>query len=574
MFVVGEPTWREYSLSCRMQPTQDTAGPTVDEPFNVHVRAGLVFRVETVRRYYTFCIEDRKRLVLYRRNDEEWVELAGRDITPTSDTLTLRVTLDADGIHAECPELAVALDATDNTFTSGRAGFRALGACRLYALDVAMRPGQQAVNDQAATALAARTAQLSGSLPDETEAGIVDLSGGRSISACTDFCVAGRNDMLFKTPDGMVAETWDGKLLWTHPEPLSYIVFSSEPIDGRRIIYALTGKRAIGNVPTNLNVQGEPIDRTVHDELLTLDGATGQVLNRIKLPESPRPDMMRHFDLSVETGRISGSAPTDILVREWRADWGGGGEMIWAYDGDLNPLWEHKVYPGYGHHNAVHFFDFNGDGRDEILAGGNLLSADGEPIWRHDLADVFFKTHGGQHYDAALIGHFADDTECDPVVFLVGGSAGVYVVDGMTGRTRAHHRIGHAQWGMPCKLRDDLPGTEIMIGTRWGSYGILTLFSGRGDRLWSIQPDYVLQGTVPVQWTPDGTQHIWCNRSVMAMGLYDGYGQMVKPLNKIRKLYGGGNKKPALALRRTPDGPDLLGLQIGETLHLFGTRHS
>ncbi len=569
MFVVGEPTWREYTLCCRVQPLQDMAGPTHDEPFSTRACVGLVFRMETVRRYYTFCVENRRRLVLYRRNDAEWTELAARDIDPGDGILTLRVALDGDGIRAACPELDTTFEVTDCSYVSGRAGFRALGACRLFALDAAMTPGQEAVNARLASAHAAGVAHRGHALPDEVAVGTIDLSGGRELIDCVDFCLAGRNDLLFQTPAGMVAETWEGERLWDLATVLEHTVFSADHVDGRRILYGLCGKRKAGT-GSGLSVTGVQKTNFVQDELVTVDGATGKILNRVALPVSPREELLRHYDLSYGTGRLSGPLATDILVREWRADWGGGGEMLWAYDGNLKPLWEQKVHPGYGHHNAVHGFDFNGDGRDEVLAGGNLLSADGKPIWRHDCADTFYQTLGGQHYDAALIGHFADDRACDPCAFLIGGSAGVYVVDARTGRTRSHHLVGHAQWGLPCKVRDDLPGTQVLVGTRWGNYGILTLFSGRGDRLWSIQPDYVLQGSGPVQWTPEGPQLIWCCRSLQAMGLYDGHGRLVKPLNRIRRLYEKGTKKPTQILRRTPTSPDLLGLQIGETLHLFG----
>lgn len=572
MFVTGEPTWREYTITCRVQPVQDSAPPTHDEPFGAQARAGLVFRIETVRRYYTFCIENRKRLVLYRRNDLDWQELAGCDVQLAGQVLTLRVTLDADAIRAECPELDAAFGVTDTAYTAGRAGFRALGACRLFGLELAATPGQEAVNARRTARLATRTARLSAALPDEIEAGTIDLSGQRELVACMDFCTAERNDLLFRTPEGLVAETWDGTRLWEHHETLDSIVFSTDVLDGRRILYALTGSRKPGT-GSGLDVRGAPKTNVVQDQIVTVDGASGAVLARAPLPVSPREDLLRHYDLSYETGRISGRTATDILVREWRADWGGGGDMLWAFDGDLNPLWERSVHPGYGHRNAVHFRDVDDDGRDEILAGGNLLSAHGELQWRHDRADAFFETLGGQHYDAVLIGNYADDREIDPVAFLVGGSAGVYVVDALTGATRSHHLVGHAQWGLPCKVRDDLPGTEVMVGTRWGNYGILTLFSGRGDRLWSIQPDFMLQGTCPVQWTREGAQHIWCCRSHMAMGLYDGFGRMVKPLEKVRNLYKGGTKKPTVVLRRAHQGPDLLGLRIGETLHLFGAEY-
>ncbi len=569
MLVTGAPTWRELSLSCRVQPMQSGDIRSYDLPFGERSRAGLVFRMETVRHYYVFCMENQSRLVLCRRSDDEWTELAAFDAGRQAGILTLRVMLDTDGISGDCPELGVTLHATDSAIPSGLAGFVSIGTSRLFDLDISMTPGQERENQRRAKVLAARTAKLSSHLPDEEEAGVISLAGDRRIITCHDFCVPGRNDLLFATSDGLQAETWEGAVLWRHPEPLDYIVLSRDTVEGRRLVYGLAGERGLGNAP-GINVTGAPMSCIVHDTLLVLDGASGNVLARTRLPDSPRPDQMRNYDLSFGSGRLSGEHAVDILVREWRVDWGGGGEMLWAFDGNLNPRWERKVHPGYGHHNAVHFIDINGDGRDEVLAGGNLLSADGEPIWRHDQGDAFFETLGGQHYDAVVAGSFAGDPALDPLAFLIGGSAGVYIVDALNGRTRARHRVGHAQWGLPCKVRDDLPGVQVMVGTRWGNYGILTLFSGRGDRLWSIQPDFVLQGCAPVQWTPEGPQHIWCCMSARAMGLYDGYGRLVKPLNKIRALYGEGTKKPVKHLRRTPGGTDLLGLRVGDQLRLFG----
>lgn len=99
--------------------------------------------------------------------------------------------------------------------------------------------------------------------------------------------------------------------------------------------------------------------------------------------------------------------------------------------------------------------------------------------------------YGAAHYDAVALGALAGDPELDPVAMLISGSNGVYVVDALTGRTRVHHRVGHAQGCVLAKVRTDLPGQQVLVATRWGNMGILTLLSGRGERLWTIQPDYI-----------------------------------------------------------------------------------
>ena len=179
---------------------------------------------------------------------------------------------------------------------------------------------------------------------------------------------------------------------------------------------------------------------------------------------------------------------------------------------------------------------------------------------------------GAGHYDALVAGNFADDPQRDPVAFLIASSAGVHITDPLTGRTRAVHRIGHAQWGKVCKVRDDLPGQQVLAGTRWNNFGIMTLFSGRGDRLWTVQPDYVTQGSMPVQWLPHGPQHIWVNTSAEGQGLYDGHGRLVIPFDSIRKL-----RRDRIywdlrmhVLRRSPGDTDLLGVALDGRLLIFG----
>lgn len=47
------------------------------------------------------------------------------------------------------------------------------------------------------------------------------------------------------------------------------------------------------------------------------------------------------------------------------------------------------------------------------------------------------------------------------MALLFGGSAGVYVLDGSTGRTRMVQRIGHAQTHIKCgAMRKDLSGPQ------------------------------------------------------------------------------------------------------------------
>lgn len=562
--VTGSPTWRDYSISCSVLPIQTAAGPAFDDPRVRFAAAGIIFRVETSRRYYFLCVEEAKRLVLYRRSDDDWSVLDSREITLPAGPVTLAVDANGDEFHASCPEAAVRFSVSDGAIASGRCGFRARGQCRLYNLTIDMSPEQRRCNEARANSAAAALEARMRAVPVERLLRVLRLPEGASVLACSEFHRVGVNDLLLACPGRLCAMSLEGVMLWELKADVAgaYATIGGAP--GAALIFALTGRREGQDVRS---VRGAPVRSQIADRITVVDGQTGKVQAEADLPRDvPHPSHM--FDLSFEAGRLTGNEPTDILVRQ---DTSAGARPLWAFDRHLRPLWQQDVFPPYGHHNAVHFCDLDGDGRDEVLAGGVMLSSSGEVLWTHDAAEEMRSIRGARHYDAALVGRFAGPDQ-PPVVFLMGGSAGVYVVDAFTGRTRAVHRVGHAQWGMPCSVRSDLPGEQVMVGTRWGNYGILTLFSGDGKRLWSIQPDYILQGACPVRWTPAGPQLIWINTTHHAFGLYDGYGQMVSPLTSMRELCRQHPREQVVGLRLSP-GPgwsDLLALRYGDNLHVFG----
>ena len=62
--------------------------------------------------------------------------------------------------------------------------------------------------------------------------------------------------------------------------------------------------------------------------------------------------------------------------------------------------------------------------------------------------------------------------------------------------------------------------------------------SGYGDRLWTIQPDYIGQGSCPIQWGNLDAKLIWANTTGPVQAFYDGYGRRVKELTELRRLCG------------------------------------
>ena len=101
--VLGDESLRDVSVTAVCEPVEREMGHHVDRDDCTEALVGIVFRMETSRWYYQFAIEGRRRAVLYRRHDDEWFELAARDVALPEGPITLQVDLDGDGIRAACP---------------------------------------------------------------------------------------------------------------------------------------------------------------------------------------------------------------------------------------------------------------------------------------------------------------------------------------------------------------------------------------------------------------------------------------------------------------------------------------
>jgi hypothetical protein len=565
--VAGVSDARDYRVVAEVKPIDLAARPHVDRADCSEAMIGIVFRVQTSRHHYYFGIEGRSRVVLYRRSDDEWYALAQQDIEAPDDFVTLEVALDGDGIQCKCAELGVGFFCTDTTFREGKAGVRGIGQARLASLKITQTQSQRS-RDTGRWRVKMEEEMLRGAeVPDPVLVRTLDLKDLGGHPQFADFAQPDRYDMLFSSKERLWATTLEGEKLWELPIGVRGVVFSSVHTDHGRLIYGFAGERVIRDRRGITGAMGRAV---VSDEMCVVRGSDGELVARAKIP--PLEDAVQITAFTTTSGRLSGPEGLDVVLREWRTDVGNGGFNLWAYDKDLNLLWKDRVKTPYGHGYAVHFCDVDGDGRDEFLAGGTLYSSDGRVLWTHDLEDEMAKISGAQHYDAVAIGAFAEDESVDPVAFLLGGSAGVYVVDGRTGRTRMVHRVGHAQGRLMGRVRRDLPGQQILVACRWGNMGILNLFSGHGDRLWTIQPDYMGQGSCPVTWGDEDEQLIWMNTTGPVQALYNGHGQRVKDMPELQRLWGKRMRRDVgtVVTRMGGDPRELICLALDGKIYAFG----
>ncbi|MBD2843819.1 hypothetical protein IDH44_01330 [Paenibacillus sp. IB182496] len=141
--------------------------------------------------------------------------------------------------------------------------------------------------------------------------------------------------------------------------------------------------------------------------LLVLDGKTGEVREARPLPDPSAHDCIVLADLSGQ-GR-----PRDILLKDRY-------RRMWALDADFRLLWRHEG--NLGHYPWA--IDLDGDGRDEVMAGYDLLGADGRVRWSCRDLD--------EHADCIWAGDLAGNGQTQ---LVIGGSV-----------TVAYDAEGHELW--------------------------------------------------------------------------------------------------------------------------------
>lgn len=135
----------------------------------------------------------------------------------------------------------------------------------------------------------------------------------------------------------------------------------------------------------------------MEDRFLILDGETGITKESYQLPDPHAHDCIIIANLT------GGAYASDIILKDRY-------HRMWALDRHFNLLWTHEGNPG--HYPWV--YDLNGDGKDEVMAGYDLLSSEGQLQWScKELED---------HADCIWVGDVNGDGEPE---LVIGGSVTV-----------------------------------------------------------------------------------------------------------------------------------------------------
>ncbi|QYR23666.1 FG-GAP-like repeat-containing protein [Paenibacillus sp. sptzw28] len=216
----------------------------------------------------------------------------------------------------------------------------------------------------------------------------------------------------------LTAYDMDGRLLWQlgKPDPKAGSPGSDYPAQ----IYDLNGDGRL------------EVLCIMNDRFHVIDGETGAVMRTFALPDPQAHDCIVIANLS------GGERPTDIILKDRY-------HRLWALDSEFRTLWTYQGNPG--HFPWVH--DLNGDGRDEVMAGYDLLDHNGRLLWSCSELD--------DHADCIWVGDVNGDGEKE---LVIGGS--VTVMYDRNGRELWRYdgsiESQHVALG---KFRADLHGLQI-----------------------------------------------------------------------------------------------------------------
>nr|MDT0660151.1 hypothetical protein [Micromonospora sp. DSM 115978] len=261
-------------------------------------------------------------------------------------------------------------------------------------------------------------------------------------------------------------------------------------------------------------------DTTVEGRFMIFEGATGRLIRDFALPDRLAHDAIIFANLS------GGNTAREIVLKDryntsWALD--NQGELLWTRPGNTG----HYPWP----------YDIDGDGRQEIMIGYDMVSPDGELLWQHQ---------GGGHADSMWMADIVGDEELE---LILGGDAAV-AHDTLTGaEIWRNGDIVETQNVMTGDYLPDVPGLETLgldrIDRTAAGYDGLFLLDVTGEFVWKeARETRGCWGSIPEpihNWTGDYSDLImvWNRGCGEATTIMNGAGDVISELNSAARLWHG-----------------------------------
>ena len=507
MLAAGEADWTNYTVEMDVRNMLESSC------------AGMIFCYQNSRCYYMLAL-DGKKIKLIKRYHTQLTTLAEAD-HPHDFYKFFRL-----GAHAENGKIVCYRDgeklfeAEDSDYTCGRIAFASMSPAQFANITVTAADAVIEKLSVARTEHKAAVAEKMRHYPQPKLWKAIDFKNygcGRSLrfghllgDDTLQIVLVQNQQRIMKDAFAHIscitAIDLDGNVIWQKGEP------STEHC----------------HLTADVPIQVYDIDDDGYDEIIcahdfkicVLDGRTGELKYSAPTPEVHEDpkflnisgiDKYPYDRLNVDAIRVcnlSGNKhASDLLIKDRY-------KRIWALNKNLEVLWTYAAPVNPGHFPFTQ--DVNGDGRDEVIVGYDMLSADGKLMWSLPIHT--------DHTDEIVIAKV--DPEGDTIIGMASGFEGFNLCD-LNGNLLLRNQTGHAQRISVGNYRPDLPGLEIAMVTYWGNQGILYMYDCKGRLLWTAEPSTNGNIITPVNWTGDGQDLLLLNGNVARGGMVDGFNDQV-----------------------------------------------
>jgi len=293
--------------------------------------------------------------------------------------------------------------------------------------------------------------------------------------------------------------------------------------------------------------------------LCLIEGATGRVIREIEYPlantiepvPNEAPDRGRRiWETGVTVLLVDGEhvlfggnawpsdfrglgVPRDILLQVGASN----RVTLFALSEDLELLWSYWCEDGYaGHEPAV--CDTDGDGRDEVAVGTSLLDHDGTVLWSLPF-ESFAAPWEDDHIDVSSAADINEDGRAEIAY------SSRLVVEAETGKRLWIDPTWHGQDVHIGKMRDDVPGLQILFGDREYRHSKHFIHGewtdvrdAWGNRLWGRR-FMSMHGPQMINWLPNDLSQVTVSPDLQrnapnpSLQIFDGHGVLVDVLPSL-----------------------------------------
>lgn len=452
---------------------------------------GMAFSYITSRNYYAVGMNG-KEIALYHRNQEEFTVIDRQELE-MDDRKTYHIEIEVSDCTKVLLDGKLVLKGNTKLCLGGRIACVAKSACRYSQIEVLMTDTAYQKHLARKTGEEEQLSRKRAEYPKLRcihKIDLKDFGTGRQlriarVNGKPIFLMAQHQKRMirdsFARLSCLTAFDYTGKVLWQIGEPNSCA-------DNTLISCDLPFQIADINHDGRLEVI-----YSMDFEVVVIDLETAREIRRMPTPVIHGDELVKNepfYRLNVDAIRVADfeglGYKGDFILKDRY-------QNVWAFNQNMEQLWR------YHHKNTGHFpyiYDFDGDGRDEMFVGYDMID--------HDGTMVFSLPMNSDHTDEIIYARLHPNQP--KRLILASGNEGFNIVN-TDGTIYKHNEIGHAQRISVAKYDTDREGLQICVTAFWGSDGIVAMYDCEGNLI--AETEQQSNGNIITPVNYDG-RHILC----------------------------------------------------------------